>query len=416
MSSRRADFDCLIAGGGMVGLALAALMSREPGLRGWRIGLIEPTPPPRLDEDETDLRVSALSRASQRILQAAGAWDAIARRASAYTRMVVWDAGSEPDAADALCFDAAETGEPDLGHIVENARVQTALLDSPLLEGVARFETRLESLELQPGRVRVTLGDGRQLACRLLVGADGATSRTRELAGIGRAGWAYGQSAVVAQLGCERPHGETAWQRFLPSGPIALLPLRDGSVSLVWSTSAQQAGELVEAPVSEFNRLVTEASDAVLGRLECRGRRAAFPLGLWHAKHYVREGLALVGDAAHTIHPLAGQGVNLGFLDAACLVEVLAGAESADAEATSLRSLRRYERWRRSENSLVMGFCDGLDRLFRSRSMTLASLRRAGMAIVGGQAVTRRAFVQRALGTQGDLPAIVRSQRDGIEA
>jgi 2-octaprenylphenol hydroxylase len=416
MSSRRNDFDCLVAGGGMVGLALAALISREPGLRGWRIGLIEPSPPPRLEEQETDLRVSALSRASQRVLQAAGAWDAIAQRASPYTRMVVWDAASEPDAADALRFDSAETGEPDLGHIAENSRVQAALLDSALLDGVTRFETSLEALDLQPGRARVTLGDGRQLSCRLLVGADGAASRCRELAGIGRAGWAYAQSAVVAQLRCERPHGGTAWQRFLPSGPVALLPLRDGSVSLVWSTSTEEAGELIDVDAPEFNRRVTEATGAVLGRLECCSRRAAFPLGLWHAKQYVRDGLALVGDAAHTIHPLAGQGANLGFLDAACLVEVLARAESSGEEPASLRNLRRYERWRRSENSLVMGFCDGINRLFGSRSMALASLRRTGMALVGGQSITRRALVQRALGNEGDLPAIARIHREGIEA
>lgn len=405
--NRRADFDCIVVGGGMVGLAVAALIAREERLRGWRVALLEPDPPRRLREDETDLRVSALSRASERILAAVGAWPAIARRAGCYTEMVVWDAAGTPDGPDALRFSAAETGEPDLGHIAENTRIQLALLDSPALHKVTRLATRLKALDCAGDRPGLVLEDGRELSCELLVGADGGGSRTRELAGIGRAGWDYGQTAVVAHLVAERPHRETAWQRFLPSGPVALLPLFDGRVSLVWTTTPAEAAELVDVPAEHFNDRVTAATDRVLGSLELQGARAAFPLAVRHARQYVRRGLALAGDAAHTIHPLAGQGVNLGFLDAACLVEVLAEAVEAREESSSLRVLRRYERWRRSENSLALGLTDGINRMFGSRSLAIAALRRAGLSLVGAQAATRRSLVRRALGLRGDLPAIV---------
>ena len=232
-------------------------------------------------------------------------------------------------------------------------------------------------------------------------------SRTRELCGITRAGWKYGQTAVVAHLRTERPHRRTAWQRFLPEGPIALLPLEDGRVSLVWTTSAAEAEELLALEADAFSKSVTEASGQVLGRLELDSGRAGLPLALWHAREYVRPRLALAGDAAHTIHPLAGQGVNLGFLDCASLVEVLGDAVAAGADPFGLRTLRRYERWRRSENALMLGATDTLNGLFRQKSVVAATARRLGLAVVADQPLMRRALVQRALGLAGDLPALV---------
>ena len=404
-TSRRHDFDVIVIGGGMVGLCCAALAAREERLESWRIAVVEPTAatPPR--EDRVDLRVSALSRASERILWAAGAWPALAEHACPYSEMVVWDAASRPDAWDALHFSAAETGEADLGHIVENVRVQWALLESRHLRTVTQIRAGLDALSFDDEAARVTLSDGRRLACGLVVGADGGQSRTRELCGIGRGGWAYGQTAVVAHLRTERPHRHTAWQRFLPDGPLALLPLRDGRVSLVWTTSPDAAQELSSASPAEFSRRVTEASDRVLGTVELDSERAGYPLALWHAREYVRPRLALIGDAAHTIHPLAGQGVNLGFLDSAALVEVL--AESAGGEPFALRTLRRYARWRRSENALMLGTTDTLNRLFGERSVPVAALRRLGLSFVTRQPLLRRALVQRALGLAGDLPGVV---------
>jgi 2-octaprenylphenol hydroxylase len=407
VSRARHDFDAIIVGGGMVGLCLAALIARDERLAGWRVALVEPADPRAPQDDAVDLRVSALSRASQRILAAASAWDAIEPHACPYSEMVVWDAASSADKRDAVRFSAAEAGEPNLGHIAENLRVQWALHESPLLRGLTRLRTGLVSVEYAPDVQKVCLADGRTLACALVVGADGGPSPTREQAGIGRAGWSYDQTAVVAHLRTAKPHRDTAYQRFLPEGPLAFLPLRDGRVSLVWTTTPAAADALQKLDAAEFSQRVTAASDRVLGDATLDSGRAGFPLGLWHAREYVRPGLALVGDAAHTIHPLAGQGVNLGFLDCASLVQVLGQAIDAGEEHAGLRVLRRYERWRRSENALVMGACDGLNRLFGEKGMAVAAARRLGMSLVTSQPLLRRALVQRALGLEGDLPAIV---------
>lgn len=411
-ASRRHDFDAIVIGGGMVGLCVAALLEREERLANWRIAVVEPSMPRAPDDRSLDLRVSALSRASERILAAAGAWEAIREHACPYSSMVVWDAASSPDARDALRFSAAETAEPDLGHIAENLRVQWELLESPELEGVTQLRAGLEALEFEPDGATVVLTDGRRLGCGLVIGADGGQSRTRELCGISRAGWSYGQTAVVAHLGTERPHDHTAWQRFLPDGPLAFLPLRDGRVSLVWTTTPGDASALIAAEPADFGRRVTEASARVLGEVTLASARAGFPLALWHAREYVRPRLALVGDAAHTIHPLAGQGVNLGFLDCASLVEVLASAVEAGEDPASRRVLGRYARWRRSENALLLGTTDTLNRLFGEKNVGVAAVRRFGLALVGSQPVARRALVRRALGLAGDLPQLV--TRSGV--
>jgi 2-octaprenylphenol hydroxylase len=403
---RKTDFDVVIVGGGMVGTCLAALIAREDALSHWRVALVDPAVPRQPNDAELDLRVSALSRASERILLAAGAWAGIEPHASAYSEMVVWDAASGPARPDALRFSAAETAEPNLGHIVENLRVQWSLHQSPLLRGVTEVRSGLAGLEFDDDAARITLEDGRRLSCQLVIGADGGQSVARQLAGIGRSGWNYDQTAVVAHLRTEKPHRETAWQRFLPTGPLAFLPLRDGRVSLVWTTTPAEADELIQANEADFNARVTQASDGVLGAAVLTSARAGFPLALWHAREYVRPRLALVGDAAHTIHPLAGQGVNLGFLDCASLVQVLAAAAAQGEEVHGMRVLRRYERWRRSENAIVLALCDTINRLFGERSVAVAAARRLGMALVTQQPLVRRQLVERALGLGGDVPAL----------
>ena len=407
MSARRHDFDVIVVGGGMVGAALAALFARDERLAHWRVAVVEPAVPPAPQPGVVDLRVSALSRASERILRHAGAWPAIEPDACAYSDMVVWDAAGRLDGRDTLRFSAAESGEPNLGWIAENLRVQWALHQSPHVRAVTQLRAGLEGIEFDGDAARVALSDGRRYSCALVAGADGGQSRTRSLCGIGRAGWAYGQTAVVAHLRTERPHRGTAWQRMLPDGPLAFLPLRDGRVSLVWTTTPADAAELQALDPAGFSRRVTEASDRVLGAAELDGARAGLPLALWHAREYVRPRLALVGDAAHTIHPLAGQGVNLGFLDAATLVEVLGDAVAAGRDPYDLRTLRRYERWRRSENALMLGAMDTINRVFGEKNVAVAGARRLGMALVAAQPLARRLLVQRALGLAGDLPAIV---------
>jgi 2-octaprenylphenol hydroxylase len=397
----------IIVGGGMVGACVAALLARDERLANWRVAVVEPAAHAEPRAGVVDLRVSAISRASERILRHAGAWTLIEPDACPYAEMVVWDAAGRRDGRDVLRFSAAESGEPNLGHIVDNLRVQWALHQSPHVRGVTQLRAGLDGLEFDGDVARVTLTDGRRYTCALLVGADGGQSRVRESCGIGRAGWTYGQTAVVAHLRPEQPHRDAAYQRFLPDGPVALLPLRDGRVSLVWTTTPEDAAVLQAAEPAEFGRRVTEASDRVLGRLELDGDRAGHPLALWHSREYVRAGLALVGDAAHTIHPLAGQGVNLGFLDAATLVEVLGDSVAAGGDACAIRALRRYERWRRSENALMLGVCDSINRLFGEKNVAMAGVRRLGLALVAGQPLARRALVQRALGLAGDMPALV---------
>jgi 2-octaprenylphenol hydroxylase len=405
--ARRHDFDVVVVGGGIVGPCAAALLAAQGTTAAWRVALIEPGVPAAPREDRVDLRVSALSRASQRILAAVAAWAPLEPHASMYSDMVVWDAAGRADGDDALRFSAAETAEPNLGSIVENVRIQWALLDSPRLRNVTTLRTGLAGLELTDDHARLELADGRSVSAGLVVGADGGQSRTRELAGIGRSGRDYRQSAVVAHLRCERPHASTAWQRFLPQGPLALLPLADGRVSTVWTTDQESAEVLRAADATEFSAQITTASDSVLGRLELDSERAGFPLGRWHADAYCRTRLALIGDAAHTIHPLAGQGANLGLLDAAALVEVLGDAVAADLDWSGLAVLRRYERWRRSENALMLAATDGLNRLFGNDDGTAVALRRFGLSVVGRQPWLRRMLIERALGLAGDVPRVV---------
>lgn len=404
------DFDIAIAGGGMVGAALAALLASRPDTSRLSIALLEPKPAaPPAAGDPLDLRVSALSRASQRLLERTGAWPAVAARgASPYRRMVVWDAADRPDGTGAVRFDAAELAEPDLGHIVENRSVQAALLECARGRGVMLLRSGVASVAAEDAAARVETPEGRRLSCALLVGADGHDSAVRRLAGIETRGWDYAQRGIVAHLAPERPHQETAWQRFLPGGPLALLPLPDGRVSLVWTVPGTEAEALVALDDEAFGARVTEASAGVLGALRPTTPRAAFPLRLMHAVEYTRPRLALVGDAAHAVHPLAGQGVNLGFMDAAALAQVLGEALAAGEDIGERAVLRRYERWRKAENLPAMALMDGLQKLFGSDQPLLSWARRSGLGLVDRAEPVKRSLIRRAMGVAGDVPAALR--------
>lgn len=403
------DFDVVIVGGAMAGAGTAALLTATPATESLRIALVEPNPATAPAADAPlDLRVSALSRASQQLLERTGAWPLVAARTGAYQRMVVWEERMDPAGAGALVFDAAELGEPDLGHIAENRSVQAALLLRAQESGVVLLRAGLTTLEYTEDAIRLCLDDGREYRAALVVGADGGDSAVRRQAGIDVRGWDYGQRAVVAHLRPERPHGETAWQRFLDTGPLALLPLADGRVSLVWSTLPAMAEALVQCDEAEFGSRVTESSAGVLGHLTPASPRASFPLRLLHARRYAAERVALVGDAAHTVHPLAGQGINIAFLDAAALVDVLGGALAAGDDPGELRVLRRYERWRKAEALPAIALLDGFKRLFFGGNAVQSRLRQGALGLVQSARPLKRLFMERALGLSGEVPDSVR--------
>ena len=390
----------------MVGAALACALAQ----RDFSVALLEAREPAFVwDPAGHDLRVSAITRASQRLLQNLGAWQAMLdERATPYQQMHVWDRAGFGE----IHFDAADLAEPDLGHIVENRVIVRALWE--LLEG-SRTEVlvpvRLAALDLSDGGAVLALDDGRTLNAGLVVGADGARSQVRELAGIESRGQPYDQHAVVATVRAELGNRSTAWQRFMRDGPLALLPLEQDLFSIVWSTAPNEAARLCALPEDEFNTLLTGASESRLGRLTLQGARAAFPLRLQHAEQYVLPGLALVGDAAHVIHPLAGQGVNLGFLDAGALVDALIAGRERGRMPGALATLRRYERTRKGHNTATQLAMDAFKHLFSNDSSVLSLARNLGLGAAGRLPPLRRLFERVALGQGLELPTLSRPSR-----
>jgi len=398
------EFDVLIVGAGIVGAVAASLLVARRICPAERIALLADRAPQVIpDGADWDLRVFALSRASERILAAAGVWDSIPRnRISAYQRMCVWDATGAAGGRGSLCFDSAEIGEPNLGAIVDAGVLQAQSLRAARAAGVVLIEAALVGIEVTDSGVRLGLADGRELEAKLALAADGPESLLRTLSGIATAGHGYAQEALVAHIRTARSHQDTAWQRFLPTGPLAFLPLLDGRSSIVWSSSRAAAARLRELDKEQFERELTAASGQVLGACELASAIASFPLRLQYAQAYVAPRIALLGDAAHVVHPLAGQGLNLGLLDCASLVEVLGTRE--DAELGDLSVLRRYERWRKSENLLAATAFDGLERLFAESGSWIAALRAFGLGAVGNMPWLRRELARRALGLSGDVP------------
>lgn len=401
--------DVAIVGGGMVGTALACAL----GQAGLSVGLIEATPAaaPALPDAGFALRVSALTLASVHVLEAIGAWARVDRtRVAPLREMRVWERlGQE------IHFDSAAIGEPALGYIVENANITLALgLRAAELENVHSYRpVTLDALDRSDDGVTLRFADApsvaRRCSARLVVGADGARSRVRELAQITQNTHDYHQRAVVASVRTQHDHQDTAWQRFLPDGPLAFLPLPQGYCSIVWSSSLQHAQALLDMPSDQFGAALTEAFEQRLGRVELVGERADFPLKDMRAASYCAERVALVGDAAHTVHPLAGQGANLGFLDAAALAEVTGRHAARGRDIGARTNLRRYERWRRGENQLAADVLGGFHHLFGSKMSSLAALRSAGLALANTCAPFKRMVMGRASGLHGDLPALARA-------
>ena len=385
--------DIAVVGGGMVGAAAALALSRA----GFSTALLEARPPsPWQPQDDVDLRVVGLAPSSIKLLDELGVWTSIrAARACPYAHMHVWDAENGA----AIDFDAADEGRDQLGYIVENNLVQWTLWQALDAAGVQRLcPAVVQDFETRSDRVVLALADGENVAVRLLVAADGGGSPLRERAGIATRGRDYTQRAVVAHVSTERPHAQTCWQRFLPTGPLALLPLQDGRSSIVWSLPEDEARRVLALDDEAFLHELGVASDFRLGRITATTPRAAFPLKLQLAERYQAERFVLLGDAAHVVHPLAGQGVNLGLRDVAELRDSLAAARDAGRDFASPQVLRRYARRRRSADTLDAYGFDALARIYALQGAPWVAMRGLGVRLVDRLLPLKRRLATHAAG------------------
>lgn len=403
-------FDLIVVGAGMVGSALACALA-DSGLKAALLDAqsLQPVPEP-LSTSGYDPRVSALSAASEQILRRLGAWQQMpSSRRCAYRHMCVWDAEGTGE----VRFDARALNESRLGHIVENWQVQNALLSVLHGRSVELLgDSRVQGLVQEDDGWRLNLVDGRQLHAPLILAADGARSQVRELAGFAMREWDYLHHAVVTTVELSEPHQDTAWQRFLPTGPLAFLPLqpRDGKhyCSIVWSLLPEAAEQVMALDDEGFCTALAEALECRLGAVLAADRRVCIPLRQRHAKRYVMPGLALLGDAAHSIHPLAGQGVNLGFLDAAQLADALLAALERGENIADIAVLERYERARMGNNLAVMAAMEGFERLFHADALPLRWLRNTGMALFDRAPMLKSRVMRQAMGLDGELPSLAR--------
>jgi 2-octaprenylphenol hydroxylase len=396
------QYDVVIVGGGMVGLTMACAL----GGSALRVAVLEANPiQTEWPEESIGLRVSAITHATRKVFEGIGAWQGmVERHVTSYGEMHVWDAGGDG----VIHFDGAEIGTPSLGYIIENRIIQAELLlraqhfsNIDLLCPV-----RWQAWHEEKDRLHLILDDGRELSTRLLVAADGANSQVRERAGIQTKGWGYDQHALMAIVQTEKSHQHTCWQRFLPNGPLAFLPMQDHYSCVVWSTTPEEAAELLALEKAEFAARLGEAFEYKLGAITEVRDRGQFPLRLQHALDYVKERIALVGDAAHAIHPLAGQGVNLGVLDAAALAETVLSTNVQKRDIGALNNLRRYERWRKGQNLAMMLSMDAFKRLFGSQAEPVKLVRSVGLNATNALLPVKRFFMEYAVGNRGDLPRL----------
>ncbi len=405
MSSAKRDV--VIGGAGFAGLALAIALRQALG-KGFSVTVADPT---LGHQKSKDPRASAIAAAGRQLFEAIEVWDAVDDEAQPILDMVVTDSKLEDVVRPTfLTFGGeVEEGEP-FAHMIENRLLVDALIARAKELSIDLRATAARSFEHTRNTIDVTLADGDAISARLLVGADGARSQIREQAGIATHGWNYGQSAIVCMVAHERDHGGRAEEHFLPAGPFAILPLTGKRSSIVWTERADAAERIVALPDDEFHDELEKRFGLHLGDLKVMGARRAFPLGLFTARKFTGERLALVGDAAHIIHPIAGQGLNMGLRDVAALAETVTDAARLGLDIGADDVLERYQRWRRFDTAMMGVATDGLNRLFSNRSDVLRLMRDLGLGLVERMPPLKRLFIREAAGLTGQVPKLMRGE------
>lgn len=405
------NFDVVIAGGSFAGLSLALALTRAD--KAIKVAVIDRTPPEDAVRAESDGRATALSAASRKLFAALGVWEAVEETAQPMVKMEITDSSLHSVVRpNLLQFDSeVRPGEP-AAFMVENHLLRAALvaqanrqprIDFRAPETVSGFETG-------EGGLTISLGGGDRLSAGLLVAADGRRSALREQAGIKTTGWSYGQVGIVATIAHAKPHDGLAIQHFLPAGPFAILPLSGNRSSIVWSEEAEFGRAIVAASDEEFLAEMKTRFGVRFGAISLAGPRAAFPLDFHLARGFVADRLALIGDAAHGVHPLAGQGLNIGLRDVAALAEVIVDARRIGLEPGAPQTLQRYERWRRFDSAFSGLAMDGLNRLFSNDNTPVRALRSLGLGLVDRAPRLKQFFVHEAAGLTGEVPALLRGQ------
>jgi 2-octaprenyl-6-methoxyphenol hydroxylase len=401
--------DILVSGGGMVGLPLGLALAQG----GFQVVVADAAPPAAMLAPEFDGRVSALAYASVRMLTALGVWEGLKAHAQPIREILVTDGqAGKPASPFSLHFDAAEVGAESLGHIAENRYIRAALhaavAAAPNLELLA--PVTVKDVAVDGGGATVTLADGTEIFAALVIAADGRDSPLRGQMGINTVGWSYPQTGIVATVEHERPHNGVAYEHFLPSGPFAILPMTGNRSSLVWTEAKTKAPGLLSLDEEGFNAELARRFGGHLGAAKAAGPRWSYPLSFHLARDFVKPRFALAGDCAHGIHPIAGQGLNLGLKDAAALAEVLLDAARLGRDIGALDTLKRYERWRRFDSFALAASTDALNRLFSNDIPPLRHLRDLGLGIVDSIGPARRFFMRHAGGDIGKLPKLMKGE------
>jgi 2-octaprenyl-6-methoxyphenol hydroxylase len=416
----RQQIDILIAGGGFAGLALGVALRQALG-ESFAVTVADPA---FARGRPADTRASAIAAAARRLFQTIGVWERVADDAQPILDMVVTDSRLDDVVRPAFLSFAGEIARDEpFAHMIENGPLLRALMDKAVEAGVdlratavAEFgyvrsaSERESNEEGVTHRVNIQLEDGSVVASKLLVGADGARSAIREQAGIATHGWDYGQSGIVTTVAHERDHHGRAEEHFLPAGPFAILPLKGRRSSLVWTEKTREAERIIALGDQEFHAEVERRFGLHLGEIRAEGPRRAFPLGLAVARSFIAERIALVGDAAHVIHPIAGQGLNMGLKDVAALAEAIVDAARLGLDPGGAGVLDQYQRWRRFDTMAMGVATDGLNRLFSNRSDILRALRDVGMGLVDRAPALKQLFIREAAGLVGDVPRLLRGE------